>query len=262
MSEAKYRTTFTVADTDGSRIENAQVQAVSMETAEAIVLRTDKNGRASEYLPGGSYEVKINTPDGGVKTVTVKVNDQAQSMMIRMGVFPAEGIMPDEVITSSALKAKSIVLGETHSGVLAQDGYLYTWGMNKFGQLGIGTTDAIIHVPEEVGLSKIRFADFGTMHCGAVTENGDLYTWGNNEHGQLGYQTVKEYFYYPTRVELPGKVIAISMGAAHSGAVLEDGSLYTWGKNTSSELGYDTADKEYNPKPEKVAALEHVVDFT
>lgn len=258
----KYRTTFMVVDADGSRIENAQVQAISMETAEAIVLRTDKNGRVSEYLPGGSYEVNINTPDGGLKTITVKVNDQAQSMRIRMGAFPVEGILPDEVITSSALKAKSIVLGETYSGVLSQDGYLYTWGMNTFGQLGIGTTDKFIYVPEKIGLSKISFADFGKMHGGAVTENGDLYTWGNNEHGQLGYQTVKGYFDYPTRVELPGKVIAISMGAAHSGAVLEDGSLYTWGKNTSCELGYDTVDKEYNPKPEKVAALEHVTDFS
>lgn len=256
----QYRTTFTVVDTNGSKVEGAQIQIAAMGTADTIVLTADQNGRASEYLPGGDYEIKISTPDGRTKTCAMTLRDEAKSMVITMGAASLSGVLPSEIITSSALKFKSIVLGDICSAAVARDGSMYTWGWNRFGQLGNGTTNEQ-PVPAKIALEHVKYADFGT-ECGcAVTEDGNVYTWGWNKYGQLGYDTADEYNPNPKKVELPGKVILACMGSMHAGAVLEDGSLYTWGNNEYGQLGYSTAKDSYNPVPKKVELLERVTEL-
>lgn len=253
-----YRIAFEVLNANGEKIRNAQIQAVSMETSETITLMTDEHGRASEYLPNGTYEISAGAPDGRWKSVKTTIASQAKRVTIRMGLSPIEGTPPNEIITSSAIKVKSMILGDTHSGMITQDGCIYTWGGNRYGQLGNGTTQ-LQASPQKIQLEHVKFADFGMETSGAVTEDGSLYTWGWNYYGQLGYEKTDEYNPLPKKVDLPGRVIALSMGGTHSSAITEDGSLYTWGNNSDYQLGTGAKNDEYHPTPEKVILPEPAI---
>jgi hypothetical protein len=56
----------------------------------------------------------------------------------------------------------SVSLGAYHSAAVTEDGDLYTWGDNQFGQLGDGT-DTERHAPVKV-LSNVASVSLGDFH--------------------------------------------------------------------------------------------------
>ena len=54
----------------------------------------------------------------------------------------------------------------------------------------------------------------------------------------------------PQLVEsLKGKVVDnAACGSSHSACILDDGSLYTWGKGRYGRLGHNDHDPQYKPK--------------
>jgi len=106
-------------------------------------------------------------------------------------------------------RAVSAVVSELHTAVLTDDGRLFTWGSNSFGNLGYAECEPLSErsstirissaggalcqrVPRQVvagGLGArrsvaIAASDYSTL---AVTDGGDLYSWGSAVYGQLGY---------------------------------------------------------------------------
>ena len=81
-----------------------------------------------------------------------------------------------------------ISAGHYHSlGI--KDGYLYTWGNNAFGQLGLG--DNIDRYEPTLISQENTWVDIaaGNYHSLAIKNNGgtyQLYSFGKNDHGQLG----------------------------------------------------------------------------
>jgi len=74
----------------------------------------------------------------------------------------------------------------------------------------------------------------------AIRENGTVWTWGYNGYGQLGRGTIGSDDATPGQVPGLANAISIASGAYHSGAVLADGSVWTWGRNTEGQLGQGT----------------------
>lgn len=70
----------------------------------------------------------------------------------------------------------SVSLGSYHSAAITNDGSLYMWGRNNYGQLGIGTTKDS-YKPVKV-LDNIISVNLGYYHSAAITNGGSLYTWG------------------------------------------------------------------------------------
>lgn len=72
---------------------------------------------------------------------------------------------------------------------LTSDGFVYTSGNNKFGQLGLGQavgfTTNVATKTSITNASKISTTAGGSSIAVATTNN-ELYTWGNNQWGQLG----------------------------------------------------------------------------
>ena len=44
------------------------------------------------------------------------------------------------------------------------------------------------------------------------------------------------------------KVVDAACGSSHSACILDDGSLYTWGKGRYGRLGHNDHDPQYKPK--------------
>lgn len=80
-----------------------------------------------------------------------------------------------------------------------------------------------------------------------MCEGGELFTWGQNTHGQLGVGSQTTLTSEPQLVErLKGVPLAqIAAGGDHSMCVSLSGAVFSWGKNSSGQLGLgDTKGKE------------------
>ncbi len=167
--------------------------------------------------------------------------------------------VPVAVISSGVLAGKTltaIAAGRYHSTALTEDGTVYSWGGNAFGQLGNGINidsyEPIAVTTSGVLAGKtITAIAAGVYYSIALASDGTVYTWGNNNSGQLGNGTNQ-----PSRVPikvyhdaaLSGKTItAISAGAAHSIALASDGTVYTWGNNFYGQLGNGNWTDSYTP---------------
>ena len=141
---------------------------------------------------------------------------------------------------------KSVGLGDFYSGAIKEDGSLWTWGDNGYGQLGDGTNESK-DIPVKI-MENVKNVSFSDVHSGAIKEDGSLWMWGDNGYGQLGDGTNGTY---AARKHSPVKVMEnvkeISLGNAHSGAIKEDGSLWTWGWNYWGQLGDGTNEDKNTP---------------
>ncbi|MCT8157985.1 RCC1 domain-containing protein, partial [Bifidobacterium polysaccharolyticum] len=169
--------------------------------------------------------------------------------------------VPDPKNTSKAFKATQIRAGGFHALAIGQDGVAWTWGYNKFGQLGNGTTTNQPR-PKQVGNPTDSSKPFqvaqisaGVIHSLVVDQNGTAWAWGWNVYGQLGDGTSSSRL-TPTRVSPPaghgsagtGLVTAqISAGYYHSLAIGGDGNAYAWGDNQFGELGNGSATQSGTP---------------
>ncbi len=147
----------------------------------------------------------------------------------------------------------SIASGHGHSIAIKQDGTMWGWGFNFAGQVGDSTLinkDFPVQIfaqNQNIIWSKVFT---GTYHSFAITNDGDLYAWGENESGQLGFGDNVDRL-IPTKVG-DKKWITVTGGFNFSAGIAfaddtsvgdinswdsTKGDLYTWGANTSGQLG-------------------------
>ena len=71
---------------------------------------------------------------------------------------------------------------------LTSDGYIYTWGNNTFGQLGLGSSAGERYTsPQRVGdANNWTMVMGGNAHVIALNDRGEIFAWGRNHEGQLG----------------------------------------------------------------------------
>jgi len=75
---------------------------------------------------------------------------------------------------------KQVAVGYSHTLGLKEDGSLWSWGSNEFGQLGDSTTNNK-NTPSRIGLdSNWKEIAAGSFHSIALKQDGILGTWGFN----------------------------------------------------------------------------------
>ena len=160
----------------------------------------------------------------------------------------------------SAVKIKSFYSNGKTSVAISEEGDLYCWGYNEYGQVGNKTIDnqltpvKVLENVKEFSMSKRVGYTFG-----AITSNGDLYCWGYNKYGQVGDGTTTNQL-TPVKVLENVKDFSISSNYT-SGAITANGDLYCWGNNEYGQVGNGTTDRGYKQlTPVKI--LENVKDFS
>lgn len=90
--------------------------------------------------------------------------------------------------------------------------------------------------------------------------NATLYAWGRGDVGQLG-DAKKEIMWEPEPLlSLSGlHAISISCGGKHSAMVTSTGDIYTWGWNSSGQLGHGDMTDRRTPLVVKSLALVKVL---
>ena len=149
--------------------------------------------------------------------------------------------------------------GADFTVALKADGTLWTWGGNDEGQLGTGTTEGSA-TPVQV-LDQVTAVVAGDYHVAAIRTDGTLWMWGSNIDGQLGTGQATEVLQtQPVQVPLNGAVLAVAAGTGHTVAILEDGSLWVWGRNDQGQLGLDPDTAALVPQPTQVTEATGAVD--
>ena len=84
---------------------------------------------------------------------------------------------------------KQISCGSHHTLVLTDDGMVYGWGDNSYGQIGCGK-----ELGKKISMTRLTSLPIiKSIHCSfctsfALTENGMVYSWGHNTWCQLGHK--------------------------------------------------------------------------
>ena len=132
--------------------------------------------------------------------------------------------------------------------------YLYSWGRNNFGELGLGNT-TYYSSPKQVGsLANWLKISGGYKACASIKTDGTLWTWGQGNYGQLGLGNTTNYS-SPKQVGALTTWSTISMGTSLQAmsAIKTDGTLWTWGMNVVGVLGLGNT--TYYSSPKQVGSL-------
>ena len=147
---------------------------------------------------------------------------------------------------------KQISAGDNYTLALKEDGSIWAWGKNNYGQLGDGTTTNQ-SIPVQISINNVQLIDAGNEHSLALKKDNTVWAWGRNDGGQLGDGT---YTAKSTPVQVTGidNVKLISAGHSHNLALKEDGTVWTWGGGgfLSDQYGNSTV------VPVRIKDLDHI----
>ncbi len=140
--------------------------------------------------------------------------------------------------------------------MLLEDGTVWAWGRNTFGQLGNGTTTdsripVQINFPGGALIEDIFVGGGYRASAFAIDSTGQLYAWGDNQSGQLGLgnttnssspQLVNSMSGIPVQRVVVSKGGATGPGGAgvSTHALTRDGRVFSTGYNGNGNLGQGT----------------------
>jgi hypothetical protein len=136
----------------------------------------------------------------------------------------------------------SVATGADHNLALDENGGVWVWGRNYYGQLGKGTRPAPERTPSKLGGVMAKAVAAGFNHSLILKTDGSVLGFGSNDYGQAGQISGTTYAKVPTPISGLSRIRSISAGTDSSFAIAESGELYSWGYNSYGELllGYSS----------------------
>ncbi len=149
-----------------------------------------------------------------------------------------------------------IACGKDFSACLTLTGKLYTWGNNKWANLGYISEekhlDAITTTPQMVralGNECLIQIVCGDKHMMALNKERRIFTWGDGKNGALGHGNYQSLSSPQQIYELSYEdIIYISAGDNCSAAINSKGQIYTWGDGKHGKLGHGSLENYSSPK--------------
>ena len=180
---------------------------------------------------------------------------------------------PTQVGTSSW---SAVSAGNNFTLALNNVNKLFAWGLNTSGQLSKYNTSNLSS-PVQITSSSYTLVSAGGTHTTIASSGYVLFGTGLNTSGQLGDSTIitksnlvqvlvgvinnksnptqisaeagvysSYYINSPTQIGTSSWT-QVSLGATHTAAITQDASLYTWGLNSSGQLGDNTVVTKSSP---------------
>nr|KJB82408.1 hypothetical protein B456_013G194200 [Gossypium raimondii] len=126
----------------------------------------------------------------------------------------------------SSLKSRivAVAAANKHTAVVSESGEVFTWGCNREGQLGYGTSNsASNYTPRIVEYLKGK----------VFKADGEVYTWGHrlvSPRRVVITRNLKKSGSTPMKFHRKERLhaVAIAAGMVHSMAITEDGALFYW----------------------------------
>jgi alpha-tubulin suppressor-like RCC1 family protein len=161
-------------------------------------------------------------------------------------------------IDSGASEWKQIGPGVFMVSAIKNDGSLWTWGRNVFGQLGVNSVIDMSSPVQEITLST----DWLQTSCsgegtGAIKTDGTLWLWGHNYGGQLAQNLD---FVSLNGLSSPSQIYGggtnwsqLSFGLGYNvGALKADGTLWCWGNNYFGQCGVNSDSNSFSSPVQEI----------
>ena len=163
-------------------------------------------------------------------------------------LFAASGAVSEQASSHvRPVQAGYLDTGDEHSCAVLADRSVRCWGKGLAGRLGYGNEQNVLSAaaagPVNLGPGRSgRAVVAGDYHTCAILDDGSVRCWGFGANGRLGYASTANMLSPAAApaVDLgPGRrATAITAGASHTCAILDDGSVRCWGNGVSGRLGY------------------------
>ncbi|KAL9247066.1 hypothetical protein vseg_020537 [Gypsophila vaccaria] len=140
-------------------------------------------------------------------------------------------------VSSLKVKIVAVAAANKHTAAVSETGEVFTWGCNKEGQLGYGTSNSSSNnTPRLVEYLKgkvftgVTTAKYHTVVLGA---DGEVFTWGHKlvtprrvviSRNLKKHENALMKFHRMKRLH----VVAVAAGMVHSMALTDDGTLFYW----------------------------------
>ena len=175
------------------------------------------------------------------------------------GTITISGLSPSTSYTFTVYatnsKGNSASSSASNSITTAALRYLYAWGNNNVGQLGLNN-QTYYSSPKQVGsLGNWSAITVGGTFSLAIKTDGTLWSWGNNDQGELGLGNITRYS-TPKQVGALTNWASITSGDQAVAAIKTDGSLWAWGQSNYGALGLGSGSANYKfSSPTQVGSL-------
>ncbi|GGN25351.1 hypothetical protein GCM10011609_79620 [Lentzea pudingi] len=160
------------------------------------------------------------------------------------------GSSPTAVQVAGLTDVTTIVANSNARYALRSDGTVWSWGSNSEGQLGngagTGQSGTAAPVKDLTGVVSVAAA-YATGF--AVRADKTVVAWGSHYHGAAGIGFADRLVTVPTRIRnlSDGRAADVTK-LIGTYALRADGSLWGWGINVWSQLGYRGASDVTEPK--------------
>lgn len=169
----------------------------------------------------------------------------------------AEIVKVEDYVYYQEAVMSQIVAGKKSMAAITEEGRLYTWGDNEYGQLGIGNTTNQ-GTPQDITNSLnlatgeyVTQVAIGPNHMLALSSENRLFGWGWNNAGEVGDNTRVQR---TSPVEITANfslgvdenVIDIAAGFSTGFVITDAGTIYTWGLNNQGQLGKGDTASEFD----------------
>ncbi|CAM8954917.1 unnamed protein product [Rhodiola kirilowii] len=183
-----------------------------------IEFPTYANDRSASLSEGQEFRV----PGNYIKEIacggkhSAAITDAGALLTFGWGLYGqcGQGSTDDELSPVCAtsllgIHIQGVAAGLWHTVCISDDGDVYSFGGNQFGQLGTGVDQAEV-LPRLLDASSLENIHATGVSCGArhsavITDEDEVFCWGWNKYGQLGLGDVVDRS-IPTQVKIEGCV--------------------------------------------------------
>jgi len=155
---------------------------------------------------------------------------------------------------------RSVAAGGAHSLAILEDGSVWAWGRNTSFEAGDESREDQLTPVPVAGLTGARSIAAGDFFSIAALADGSVWTWGSNAGGQLGVVMLDIRMSMPVQVEELSGVRSVAAGEIFALALLEDGTVWGWGRNQSGQVGSGDSTVQHD-RPVEIVGLSEVLSI-
>jgi len=255
---------------------------LDFEDSKQITLKVSENYEINKdkFYINGDFNVfpELNGVPGNIDlsldtTDIINLDETGKVTGLKQGtakVKVIEGISNLETYLTFRVTDKKVQIkqGNYFTVALKENGTVWTWGYNGYGQLGIGNKTTKRVPVQAVNIDNVKDIGAGTYHTIALKEDGTVWTWGYNGYGQIGTGDTSVRL-VPTQIVGLRDIIQVEAYGNTSYALDARGDIYVWGYGysrtpqklnigekivsceselliTQSKCVYDLSTKKYN----------------
>ena len=188
-------------------------------------------------------------------------NQQGQAGQNQMRDKYYDSFIPVQSGSGEMGNILSVAAGNNFALAAHKDGYVYAWGQNASGSLGLNTdlsntgsypTPQWVKGPDGTGYlgddrtgKIIKVFAYGNS-AAALTERGELYVWGESGSYQLGARDDASYYLYPQKVPGLNHVQDVYISGKNMIIVTEGTEIWVAGAQGTRIVGWGDSYTDYD----------------